>query len=80
MSSNLYWRPVNTNQGWLDSDLKFALREYLSVAYIDSLVIGEETLPWLRGVVDSRGQGHGAAANLIKLIEKHGRIEIWEAN
>ena len=78
MSSSLMWKPVTQASGSLDFELKKTISRKLwdtdgscggGVATVDSADI-----PYLEGLRDAGTKG---ASELIKLIHKHGEIELW---
>lgn len=82
MSSSLHWRPVPPppadNQ--LSSDLKFKLRDHFfhgDWPYNESFEITDHdgvVIAFLRGLAAC---GVEDADTLLKLIDEHGKIEIW---
>lgn len=84
MSSSLYWRPPNPEGEYLGYELKFALREVVGETYIGEWIIVDKGLiPSLEGVAIGAGKDSDVAKQaraLIKLIEKHGSVDIREIN
>lgn len=68
MSSNLVWRPKK-KRGTLPKALKFVLD-----AQGFPLTMDSDDLEYLKGLRDGNVDG---AQELIDIIEKHGRIELY---
>lgn len=76
MSSTLMWSPVMKYKGSLSDNLKFALRKRTD--WCDNSAngtYGESDIPFLKGL---HVGGVEDADKLIKLIEKHGDIQLAE--
>lgn len=80
MSATLHLRPANPQEeGTLSDDLRWKLGRKLcdtdgSIGY--PTVVTASLIPYLEGLADA---GIKDASKLIKLIEKHGEIEVsWQ--
>lgn len=85
MSSSLYWRPAPKEEPpeeSLPDGLKFVLRERAKRGWDnlrDKVDYGKPDVPYLEGLVDAGNEevSEGASA-LLKAIETHGEVEVWE--
>lgn len=79
MTTTLLWSPVTDYSGTLSEDLKRILaRKYLDHdgSLSGTAVLDNTELPYLEGLADA---GITSAAKLVKLIKKHGAIELpWQ--
>lgn len=75
MSSTLMWRPEQEYQGSLPDQLKFVLRNRISVSYGGEMTFGDDDLAYLQGLKDAGVEG---ANHLIELIKTHGNITVQE--
>lgn len=83
MASNLFWRPVNHDGECFAYELKFSLAERVwghdGSSNSDWTEVGDNLIPFLEGVIagappkSDRGK---EAKELIKLIRKHGSVEL----
>lgn len=78
MSSTLNWKPVETSKGYFENDLKRILGRYFfggdGSVWHGSKVVNYDFIDYLKGLRDG---GNKDAGKLIKLIEKHGSIELF---
>lgn len=75
MSSTLVYRPIKSYEGNLPDELKFSLLNRFD-GIIENVSVDEDFIPYLEGLKDGGVKG---ADKLIKLIKKHGEIELNEA-
>lgn len=74
MSSNLIAEPiVHSNEIYLDTSLKFAMRKRYD-GHID-IVLTRDDVPYLSGLNDA---GQKDAGKLLKLLDKHEEVRLWE--
>lgn len=78
MSSSMNWEIVDKRPcKSLPTPLKFAFRKRFGEAFdVELSQINNEDLAWIEGLRDAEVDG---ADKLCKLIEKHGRIRVWES-
>lgn len=77
MSSTLMWKPVKNAQGSLSYELKRTISRKLwdtDGSCGGSAVINKDFIPYLEGIRDAGIKG---ADELIKILETHGKVEIW---
>jgi len=78
VTSSLMWKPVLPAGGDLPDELKRTLSRKLwdtDGSYGGgTCVVDASLLPYLEGLRDAGTKG---AAQLIKLIQKHGEVELW---
>jgi len=75
MSSNLMWKPIRDDGESLPDSLKFALRKRFGNGTIKEAELDSDDISYLTGLADC---GIVGANELIDLIEKHGKVSIWE--
>lgn len=73
MSSNLYWRPVQSAKNDLPDSLKFALRKRFHT--LERLPLSYKELGYFQGLLDAGVEG---AQEIIDAIEKYEQIELSE--
>lgn len=75
MSSSLRWKPEQKPRGSLSTAVKFALRKRTGGQLNDEIVLTAADIPYFEGLRDADVEG---AEEVIKLIELHGKIFVWE--
>ena len=73
MSTNLYWKPLDTEHYNLSDKLKFAIRKKYDGFVKTKLNISD--IDYLQGLSDA---GISDAESVIKAIQKHGEILLFE--
>lgn len=83
MATNLFWRPVNHEGECLGYELKFALSPSVfghdGSLSSDWTEVNASLVPFLQGVIAGappKSDRSKEAKALIRLIEKHGSVEI----
>jgi hypothetical protein len=71
VSCQLYWRPLGNGKSVGDSQLRDAIDEEFG----PQPTIGQEALPFLRGLVAAKIDG---ASELIQAINRHGAIALYK--
>ena len=71
MSCSLYWKPLGNGHQVGDT----ALRNAIERRYGSRVRLDDRAMDYLQGLADA---GIDGATELIKAIEKHGEIEIYQ--